>query len=320
MFVHHLLKNQNKTNIYTVPHRHSFFHALYIQGGIGELDIAGERFFCEERDFYIIPPGVEHRIFMIQNFSSLTIKFSTEAMLEKSIQSLGYCVKNLGKYEYMLLKRVFEEATLRKDFYSDFINVWMQELLLSLLRYQNNASDYTATTRKSTMDNYPQQISMAISYIERNITRGISIEELARISNYSVHYFHTIFRREVGVSPIRYIHNRKVEMAKELMFSSDLNITQIAEKLGFESVSYFSRVFKNIAGMTPSVYAERLKGDYWVNFPDGTVVFSEPSNVQTISLRNRIWVDTISNEEIELPDEVSARFFSSDVSTECKNV
>ena len=61
------------------------------------------------------------------------------------------------------------------------------------------------------------------------------------------------------MSAIRYCRNRKIDIAKQLLREDNLNISQIAERLGFSSVHYFSRTFREISGKTPSEYARSAK-------------------------------------------------------------
>jgi YesN/AraC family two-component response regulator len=103
-------------------------------------------------------------------------------------------------------------------------------------------------------DVHKGNIRMALDYIDRNISRDVRVSQLAGICGYCENYFSTIFKECVGCSPNRYINAKKIEMAKELIFSTNLNITQISSKLGFETVHYFSRLFKKILGVPPRAY------------------------------------------------------------------
>jgi AraC-like DNA-binding protein len=65
----------------------------------------------------------------------------------------------------------------------------------------------------------------------------------------------------------------KIEKAKEKMLYSNDDITEIAFKLGFHSIHYFSRCFKKTTGMSPRTYRDKSKGDMVVNvIPDSTLI------------------------------------------------
>lgn len=64
-------------------------------------------------------------------------------------------------------------------------------------------------------------------------------------------YLSALIKRETGKSAIKYISNVKMERARKLLLSGDMNIGEIAERLGFENTDYFSRVFRKSAGVSP---------------------------------------------------------------------
>jgi AraC-like DNA-binding protein len=67
------------------------------------------------------------------------------------------------------------------------------------------------------------------------------------------------FREKIGTGIIQYFRYIKIEKAKELIREENYNFSEIAEKLGFSSVHYFSSVFKKITDMTPSEYVISVK-------------------------------------------------------------
>lgn len=103
------------------------------------------------------------------------------------------------------------------------------------------------------------EIGLALSYIRGHIQERISLEELARVSALSVSRFKTRFKQEIQVTPREYINLKKVERAKELL-REGLSVTETAFALSFSSSSYFTVLFKAIAGLTPAAYQKALPG------------------------------------------------------------
>jgi AraC-like DNA-binding protein len=81
----------------------------------------------------------------------------------------------------------------------------------------------------------------------------MTVEELASLVHFHPNYFLPYFKSMMGVSPIAYINRKRIELAKRLLTSTDLPVTNIAERIGLEPY-YFSRMFKKLAGQAPSVY------------------------------------------------------------------
>lgn len=108
-------------------------------------------------------------------------------------------------------------------------------------------------------------ISPAIEYIHSEYTSGnIEIPTLARLCGVSEVYFRRLFHDCMGVSPVKYINNLKIERAKELVRSGAglYSVTQAAELSGFCDICYFYRLFKKEVGMTPSEYADSESGKF----------------------------------------------------------
>ena len=73
-------------------------------------------------------------------------------------------------------------------------------------------------------------------------------------------YLSHAFKREYGVSPINYMISRRIEESKYLLAETDLSLSQIAQLLGFSSLSYFSQVFHRSQEISPKEYRQSQKG------------------------------------------------------------
>ena len=101
----------------------------------------------------------------------------------------------------------------------------------------------------------------AVSYLHTHYKEHISVAELARMCSLSESHFYARFRKAYNLSPIEY-KNRLLISQAELMLcdSPSMTIEQISELLGFESDSYFRRLFKKLLGMSPREYRARQSG------------------------------------------------------------
>ena len=130
------------------------------------------------------------------------------------------------------------------------------EILLILLLQRGKS---TQTRRRVT--SYLQQTSHKLlskrvkAYLEEHISDPLSLNKIANDLGYSVSQMKTLFTAETGDSIINYFIEMKMDEAKRLIAEGDLNISQIAEQLGYVNTSYFSRLFKKRFDMTPSEYS-----------------------------------------------------------------
>lgn len=99
----------------------------------------------------------------------------------------------------------------------------------------------------------------AIAYIQDHYAEtDITNDKLAALTGISTVYFRRLFNEAYRVSPMKYIHNIRIDKAKKLLLSDYHSISFIAESVGFSSVYSFSRAFKNATGVSPSEYIKKM--------------------------------------------------------------
>lgn len=100
----------------------------------------------------------------------------------------------------------------------------------------------------------PSRIMEAINYIQTHLGGNMSVEELAARANLSTDHFSRSFFQHTGQRPLQFIQQKRIERAQFLILTSGYTFAEIAEQTGFESLSYFARVFKCTTGQTPGSY------------------------------------------------------------------
>lgn len=104
-------------------------------------------------------------------------------------------------------------------------------------------------------------IKKAVDYITINYSKNISVAELAGIANLSPSRFFTVFKNEIGMTPIEYKNYICIQNAEKLLLSTELSMEEISEKIGFNSSTYFRRTFKKYVGSSPRDYKNSLNFD-----------------------------------------------------------
>jgi AraC-like DNA-binding protein len=99
-------------------------------------------------------------------------------------------------------------------------------------------------------------------FIWDNYTRKISLKEIAQASGLSGPYFSSIFKEEMGENLSNYLNRLRVERAMAMLSESDKSLNDIASACGFEDQSWFSKIFKSFAGVTPGKYREQGQGRF----------------------------------------------------------
>jgi len=145
------------------------------------------------------------------------------------------------------------------------IRIYLEHFLIHLLRRYTNslkiqemltqAPPLKATKKKSDSEIYHR----IKQYLEVNLSMHLSLEIICRDNLIGRSQLQRIIKQETSLGVIEYFSQMKINAAKELIRTNRMNFSQIAESLGYTSIHYFSRQFKNMAGMTPSEYASSIK-------------------------------------------------------------
>jgi len=97
----------------------------------------------------------------------------------------------------------------------------------------------------------PWQLRLARDMINAHLEEELSLEQLAHECRLSVSHFANAFARSTGISPHRWLMQRRVDVAKDLMLTTDSSLVEISLKCGFSDQSHFTRVFAEATGETP---------------------------------------------------------------------
>jgi AraC family transcriptional regulator len=100
-----------------------------------------------------------------------------------------------------------------------------------------------------------KEIERLAAFVEDNLDRPISLEELATIANVSRFHFSRIFRQTTGVSAMTFVEQSRIRRAQILLSESNLPLVEVALMTGFSDQSHFTRRFALHVGTTPGAYA-----------------------------------------------------------------
>lgn len=109
------------------------------------------------------------------------------------------------------------------------------------------------------VDKFQLIINSSIQFMKENTDRNLTLREIAANVNLSVSHFSTIFKRTIGISPMNYFNDIKIQKACEYLKYSDTLVKEISYKLGVFDVHYFSRLFVKTMGVTPLKYRAQSK-------------------------------------------------------------
>ncbi len=99
-------------------------------------------------------------------------------------------------------------------------------------------------------------VEQVLLYVNRHFAKDITLVYAANLANMNTNYFSTLFKKKTGLSFIAYLQLVRIQHSKELLRDPTLKVYEIAERIGFQNEKYFMKVFKAVAGKTPSEYKQ----------------------------------------------------------------
>lgn len=145
------------------------------------------------------------------------------------------------------LMNTFIQTNKAKD---ALLDIMIKELIVRLL--QTKAKLTLIKETSSLFDN--NRMAFIVKYIREHFKENISVDSLAEKACMSTSNFYKKFKNTFGETPIDYLNTERIKFAKKLIRNSNKKIVEIAELAGFNSSSYFNRIFKKTEGITPNQY------------------------------------------------------------------
>lgn len=266
--------------------RHNFWEFLYVDKGEVEITTDFQTFLLGQGDIVFYSPNEFHSLRCNRkvppNIFIVSFDSKSESMRFFSRKSL-----RLGDGERQLLTSLIEEGNklfalpvdrlrrtaaarsapkhplTRKDkpeFGSEqLIKIYLEALLIRLIRSNRERK---ALPRLSTVTNQKSRRDITgriTEYMDAHLLEDVSLDRLCAEFAMSKTHMRAMFREQLGCGITEYVGHLKIERAKRYIREDTCNITEIAERLGYSSIHYFSRHFKKATGMSPSEYLKSMK-------------------------------------------------------------
>lgn len=103
------------------------------------------------------------------------------------------------------------------------------------------------------------QLRPAMEYMQYHYDQPLSLEDVAKQAHLSVSRLAHLFKEQVGITVIDYLTNIRINQAKQRLLAGNGNCTQICFEVGYNNQSYFTRIFKQVVGMTPRQFRQENK-------------------------------------------------------------
>ena len=231
------------------PHYHGLYEIYFMLEGNCTYIIDSKVYNVQSGDIVIIPNGIIHHTkYDDINHSRILINCDKK-YIPGSLISGRYFSTYLYRNPFVtnevrkIFGRIENEYRLGDVLSDEIISCHTHSLFYLLAR---NSDSCLA------IDDGNKVIEQAVAYIRENFASDITLSAIAEKFSVSPEHFSRMFKKETGLGFSKYLNSLRLQYAEQLLKASDgKNITQVAEKCGFEDSNYFSKKFKEVYGVSP---------------------------------------------------------------------
>ena len=254
-------------------HRHTYGELVIVTGGSGTHQTPNVDYPLNAGDVFYMPPGAVHGFTASAGMSIANIAFDPGIISPGVRRSLGalpgyHSVFHLVPYRNIgsavrsrltldeahlrtllpLLDRMERESEIRTPGYEAILLGMTLELVTRICRIFSEIV--------SSADEPLHRVARAASRIERDFAKPLRLKDLAAEAHLSANHLLRLFRDAYGVSPIKRLALVRLDHACELLSTTSLGISQVAEACGYPDQNYFTRAFRKETGLSPSRYRQ----------------------------------------------------------------
>ena len=236
-FVHH------KEKFYKPMHTHDVYELVYYVSGTGELTCEGQTYPYKSGTIHFSAPGAVHDEC---NFGESKI-FNLYFDMSSDIIPTGVYFDNSGAI-LTLMRFLKSEMQENLPYTAEICNSLLTQIvfLLKLKLFPKPSEN------KSFYD--------VIRYVDENFQFNVDFKSIAEKSCYSYDRFRHIFKEHTGLSPQKYLINKRIDLAKFLIeIDPNVSLTRLAKECGYSSLSKFSNAFLSNTNLTLSQYKNKFK-------------------------------------------------------------
>ena len=256
---------------HTVRDRHPFRELIYVDGGAVTVEADSFCGVLRDRQLLIHQSNEYHRLYCDENEAPNVIILGFECACEQ-LDVFAAAPHTLSSAQINLLTDIVKEGRavflppydvpnlrdMKKREVTPFgadqmLKLKLETFLIELVRSKQNADRPTAT---AVADSKTEEIGL---YLADHYTESVSLDDLCFLFNTNRTTLCKRFKDTYGETIIQHIHRLRIRQAKRLMRKGELNLTQLSAALGFSSIHYFSKTFKQYEHRSPGEYIRSIK-------------------------------------------------------------
>ncbi|ENH97864.1 hypothetical protein J416_03351 [Gracilibacillus halophilus YIM-C55.5] len=250
-----LYESKHQSGDRVQPHYHAVYQLLYALEGKGSVHINQVNYRFEKDALTCIPPQTRHAVFSEEKLTVLVLAFDIQPqdstsmthLLNQYFQETKWLQLNPfdSRTIRQLLRTMLYEQKQRSEFKQVAMHIYLSELLLQIARVEEQPQMIDANRLRA---------ERLKQYIDTHYFEWTHAEDLAARLGISTRRMNTIFKESFHQTPMQYLNEVRINLAKKMLVETDMDIASICFEVGFESISTFYRAFKNVVHLSPHKY------------------------------------------------------------------
>ncbi len=234
------------------PDGYSHFQWLQVMSGTGELRIGNQTMTVRAGQGFCLFPNVPHAYFAIQEpweIHWLSFKGGLSDTLFKQAGITKSGVYSTADHDMIVthMKNIYAMTQSGRAFLGLECSKLVYMFLLDLMKVIMVSSH---SVEQNVLKLHP-----VFKYIENHYNQLITIKDLAACIDVTPQYLCLLFKKAMKMRPMEYVNRERINRSKELMFhEGEIKMNEIARRVGFDSPSYFSSVFRRVEGLSPEQF------------------------------------------------------------------
>lgn len=174
-------------------------------------------------------------------------------------------IKNLLLSTNTLFRKAAHVGGVHPIYIDELSSKWAMKIEQTLsLEALNNMPlqmirSYCLLTKEHSLSQYSPIIKQALTFIDLNLSSNLTVKKVALEVNLSPDYLTRLFKKELGVTVITYINQKRIYRSLKLLKTTNLSIEEIGDLIGLSNTSYFYTLFKREIGISPKQYRNDLQ-------------------------------------------------------------
>ena len=252
-------------------HRHTEdYQVQLVYGGSAQVWVDCQKWSVHDGDVVMVKKGSTHH-FIAGSEGMKTLEAKFDIQDQETLDLVGRIPSHFstgGRSLFDIFTRIVREGMSRQLGYKGMCDALLLEALTLMARSQDpaNKEKEGIVVGSDNERDLPPVIKAVNEYVWQHLHTGFTLSELAKGCGYNQDYLYRAIRRRYGMSAIAYVNQLRFEQAKRLIEHTELSLSEIAWNLGFESVQYFSKFFRQKAGMPPSEYLAKARSAVRIDF------------------------------------------------------